>query len=117
MGAIPRGVLPRSLPLFPQRGEDGVGIRRIDVDVFAAGVLVHVEYALERPAAIGRAEDAALRAWSVGMTQCGDEQAVRVLRIDGNLRNLLGIAQPEMRPRRTRTRSEEHTSELQSPVH
>src|SRR5262249_6154563 len=60
VGAVPRAVLPRALPLLPQRREDDVGVRRIDVDVFAAGVLVLEEHALERAAAVERAEDAAL---------------------------------------------------------
>src|SRR5882672_11308979 len=34
------------------------------------------------------------------MAESGDEQAIRVFRIDGDLWNLLRVAQAEMRPRR-----------------
>ena len=44
----PRAVLPRPLPLLPQRRVDDVGVRRIDVDVVAAGVLVLEEHLLRR---------------------------------------------------------------------
>ena len=98
-GARPHGVLPRSLPLFPHRRVDDVGVRRIDVDVVAAGVLVLREHLLERPAAVGRAEDAALLVRTVGMAERRDEQPIRVARIDGDVGNLLRVAQPEMRPR------------------
>ena len=33
-----------------------------------------------------------------GMAECGDEEAVRILRIDGNLGDLLGVAKAEVRP-------------------
>ena len=95
---LPGAVLPRPLPLLPQRRVDDVGVGRIDVDVLAAGVLVLEQHVLERLAAVGRAEDAALLVRAVGMAERGDEQAIRVLRIDRELRNLLRVAQAEMRP-------------------
>src|SRR5262249_41069394 len=70
-------------------------------DVLAAGVHVPEEHALEAAAAVCRPEDAALLIWPVRMPERGDKQAIRVLRIDRDLRNLLGVAKPEMRPRRS----------------
>ncbi len=58
------------------------------------------EDALEALAAVGRAEDAALLVRAVRMAERGDEQAIRVARIDGELGNLLRVAEAEMRPRR-----------------
>ena len=99
VGAVPRRVFPRTLALLPQRRVDDVGVRRVDVDVLAAGVDVFEEHALERLPAVGRAEDAALFVRAVGMAERGDEQPIGVFRIDGDFRNLLRIAQAEMRPR------------------
>ncbi len=75
------------------------GLDGIDVDVLAAGVHVLEEHALEGAAAVGRPEDAALLVRTVRMAERGDEQAVRVLRVDGEFGNLLRVAQAEMRPR------------------
>ena len=77
VGAAPRAVLPRSLALLPHRRVDDVGVGGIDVDVLAAGVLVLEQHALERAAAVGRAEDAALLVRTVGMAERRHEQPVR----------------------------------------
>ncbi len=50
-------------------------------------------------AAVGRAIDAALLVRSVGMAQRRDEQPIGILRIDGDVGNLLRVAQTEVRPR------------------
>ena len=98
VGAAPGAVLPRALALLPQRRVDDVRIGGIDVDVLAAGVLVDEQHAIERLAAVGRAEDPALLIRAVGMAEGGDEQPVRVRRIDGDLRNLLRVAQAQVGP-------------------
>ena len=96
--ALPRAVLPRTLPLLPHRRVDDVRVRGIDVDVLAAGVLVLEQHALEGAAAVGRAKDAALLIRPVRMAERRDEQPVRVPRVDRELGNLLRVAQAEMRP-------------------
>ena len=58
-----------------------------------------VEHLLERRAAVGRAIDAALLVRTVGMTEGRDEQPVGILRVDGDVRDLLRVAQTEVRPR------------------
>ena len=64
-----------------------------------ARILILVQHLLERLAAVGRAEDAALRVRSVRMAEHRDEEPVRILRIDVDLRDHLALAQTEMRPR------------------
>ena len=95
----PRAVLPRALALFPQAGVNDVGVFRIEREIRSAGVLVFREHLLEGAAAVGRAIDAALRAWPVRVTEDRGEQPVGVARIDDDHRDLLPIAQAEVRPR------------------
>ena len=64
----------------------------------AADVLVLVEDLLEGLSAIGRAEDAAFGIRAVGMSGDRDEQPVRIVRIDGQRRNLLPVAQAKVGP-------------------
>ena len=81
------------------RRVDDLGILWIDRDVGAAGVFVLVEDPGPVLAAVVRAENAALFARPVGMAEHGGEHAVGIARIDGERRNLLPVAQAEMRPR------------------
>src|SRR5439155_25758411 len=64
-----------------------------------AGVFILVEDLLPRLAAVGRAEDAALGVGPVGVAQHGDEDAVGVLGIDEDRRDLLAVAQAQVFPR------------------
>jgi hypothetical protein len=91
-------VLPRRLPRLPQRGVDDRRILRIDDHVRAAGVRVLVEHALEGLAPVERAEDAALLVGPVRMPEHGDEEPLRIARVDGDLRDLLPVAQAEVAP-------------------
>src|SRR5262249_18550890 len=94
----PGAVFPRPLPLLPQRRVDDVRVGWIDVDVLATGVGVLEQNAFESLAAVGGAEDAALFVGTVGMAERGDEEAIRIPRVYGNLRDLLCVAQPQVRP-------------------
>ena len=98
VGPAKRPVFEEALLLLPERGVDGVGLARVEPDVVAAGVFVLVENLLEAGAAIGGAEDAALRVGAVGVSQRGDEQAVGILRIHFDVGDHLRIAQAEVRP-------------------
>ena len=91
-------VLPGRLSGLPQHGVDSLRIGRIEGQIDSAGVFIFVEHLFEGPASVGRAEDAALVVGTVRMSQHGDEQAVRVVRIDDDQRNLLAVAQAEVRP-------------------
>src|SRR5207253_5312140 len=117
---------------FPEGRVDDRGIAGNDHHVGGAGVRILVEDPLERFAAVGRAEDSTLFVGAVGMTEDRDEEAARILRVHGDLRDLLPVAQAEVLPGPARVdglvdsvsgreigplqalRSEEHTSELQS---
>ena len=100
--ARPHRVLPRPLPLLPQRGVHDVRIDRVDVDVVPARVLVLVEHLLKGLAAVERSEDAALLVRPVRMAERSDEQAVGVARIDVDARDLLGVVETEPGPRPSR---------------
>ena len=52
-----------------------------------------------RPPSVDR-NTPALFVWTVGMTEDGHEQPIRVAGIDDDLRNLLAVAKTEVRPRR-----------------
>src|SRR6185503_463532 len=95
-------VLPWPLARLPHHRVDVNGVRRIEHDVDAAGVGILIENLLERASAVGGAEDAALLVRSVRMAQDRDEQTIGILRIDGDLRDLLAVAEAEARPRLAR---------------
>ena len=98
VGAAESAVLHETLLLLPHGGVDDVGILGIDADVVAAGVFVGIEHLVEVRAAIGRAEDAALRIGAVRMPEGRHEHPVGVLGVDIDLRDHLRIAQAQVRP-------------------
>ena len=98
-GSRELAVLPRPLPCLPERRVDDVGILRIESHVRRAGVGIAIEDLKERVAAVRRLEDPALLVRSVGVAEHGDEQPVRVAGIDDDLRDLLPVAEAEVRPR------------------
>ena len=91
-------VLPRALANFPHGGVDDIGIRRIDLDVGAAGVFVLRNNFLPVLAAIGRTVKAALFAGTVRVAEDGGENPVWIARIDGERGDLLAVAKAEMGP-------------------
>src|ERR1700739_3505207 len=90
-------VFPRALTNFPHGGIDGIGIRGINLDVGAAGVVVLGNNFLPALSAVGGAIDAALLAGSVRMAEDGGEDFVGIARVDGERGNLLAIGKAEMR--------------------
>ncbi len=64
-----------------------------------AGVVVFVKHSLKRLAAVRRTINAAFFIRAVRMAEHGDEQPVRVLRVDRDRGDLLAVAQAEMLPR------------------
>ncbi len=91
--------LPRRLASGPHHREHRLRIGRVDCHIDSASVLIRVQHALKIPAAICRAIDPALLVGPVRMSQHGHEQAVGVSRIHVYRRDLLAVAQTEMRPR------------------
>jgi hypothetical protein len=71
---------------------------RIDLDLGGTGLVVDEEDLLEGLASVGSAEETALFVRAVGMSGDGDVDAVGVLRVDGDLTDLLAVAQAQMRP-------------------
>ncbi len=69
MGSATRG---------PGSGVEDARIVGIHREVVDADILVDVEDAIPRVAAIARAEEAALLVWTVGMAERGDVDEVRV---------------------------------------
>ena len=91
-------VLPRTLARFPQgrarcRGSTDRGPRPLRRCRIAA------QHFLERPAAIDRPEQPPLLVRPARVPEDRDEQAIGRAGIDGDLRNLLAVAQAQVRPR------------------
>src|SRR5205823_4017690 len=97
--ACPDGVLPWTLALLPEVRVHDAGIRRVDVDVVAAGVLVALEGVGEAAAGVGGQIDAALLAGPVRMSEHGDEESVGIRGVDRDHRDLLRVPEAEVRPR------------------
>ena len=89
---------PRRALELPHRREEDARIGRIDREVDRAGGVVEEEHLLPRLAAVGRAEDAALRVRSEGVAHRGDEHAVGVARVDDDVADLLRVVEAEMLP-------------------
>jgi hypothetical protein len=89
----------KTLLLLPECGVHDIRVARVDADIVAARVFVLVEHLLEALAAVGRSEDAALRAGSVRVAENRDEEPVRIPRRDIDHRDHLAVEQPEMDPR------------------
>src|SRR6185437_9758954 len=79
---IPGSVLPRPFAGLPQCGVHELRVRRIDLEIGAAGVLVFVQDLLEGLSAIAGAEDAAFCIGAVGMPNDCYQQQVGIARID-----------------------------------
>ena len=84
------------------RGPEG-GVHRVriaggELHVDAAGVLILVEHLLERLPTVGGAEDPAFGVGAVGVAEDRDEEAVRILGIDRDARDLPTVAEAEVRP-------------------
>ena len=96
--AISVAVFPRPFARLPKAGVKDVGVRRVHFDVRAAGVFVHIKNLLPILAAVRRAINAALGVRAVGMPEHGGKHVVRVAGINGERRNLLAVAEAQMRP-------------------
>ena len=97
--AVEHAVLPRAFARFPQSRVNNLRIARIDLHVARAGVFIAIQNAFEIFPAIERSIKAAFFVRSVGMTGHRDENALCIFWIDSELRDLLTVAQTEMRPR------------------
>src|SRR4051794_17523729 len=71
---------------------------RINLDIGAAGIFILVENLAERLASVGGGKDPALFVRPVGVTGDCDKEAIRVLRIHCDLRDLLCVPKSKMGP-------------------
>src|SRR5439155_19366170 len=90
--------LNETLLLLPERGVNRVRIGGIDAHLVATRVLGFGENPLEGLSAVRRTKASALGVWAVGVAERGDEEPVRVRRVDVDHRDHLAVAQTEMRP-------------------
>src|SRR5205807_6767642 len=97
-GSVPRTVFPWAFARLPQGGVSDVGVAGIDLHVGAADVFVAIENFGESLATISRTKNAALLVGTIGMAGDGNQNLAGIARIDGDLRDLLAVAQAEMRP-------------------
>src|SRR5204863_5755628 len=84
---------------LPQGRVEHVGVLRIHHEIDGAGLVVAIEHALPRFAAVLRTEDAAFGVGAVGIAQRRDEHDVRVGRMDADAGNRLRLFEPHRRPR------------------
>ena len=84
---------------LPRAREEHAGVGRVHGNVGAARVLVHEQDLLPGGAAVGGAEDAALRLRPVGVAQRTRERDVRVRGVHDKPRNPPRLLQPHERPR------------------
>src|ERR1700680_989538 len=71
---------------------------RIEGDIDATSILVFVENLFPGLAAVGGAEDAAIRIRAEGMAQCAHEHDVRILGVDNDSADSPAVAQPDILP-------------------
>src|ERR1035437_5025535 len=98
-GAAEAAVLPRSILMGPERGVHDVRIVRREHDIGAAGVLILEQHILETLASVRRAEDPALGVGAVRMAERRHEEAIGIAGVDRDARDLLRVAETEVRPR------------------
>jgi hypothetical protein len=97
--SVEHSVFPRSFARFPQRRVNNLWIARIDQHIARADVLIVIKNFFECFSPIERSINAAFFVRPIGMTDYGNKDAVWIFWIDGQLRDLLTVAQSEMRPR------------------
>ena len=97
-------VFPRGLSRFPEHGVDRVRVVRRELQVRATRVLVLGEHLFKRQAAVRGAVDPSLGVRSIGVAEDRDKQPLGVPRIDDDARDLLPVAEAEVRPGRAGVR-------------
>src|SRR5215471_1437536 len=96
--AVEHAVFPRSFARFPQRCVNDLRIAWINLNIARADVLIAVQHLFECFAAVERSINATLFVRSIRMAGYGNKDAVRSFWINCQLRDLLTIAQSQMRP-------------------
>src|SRR3954471_19950591 len=97
--AIGVAVFPWRLATGPKHGIDDVCVLRIECDLERSGVWIFVEDLLPALAAIERAKDTPFFVRPVRMTERGDEDAIRIFRIDDEVGDLASVFESRIGPR------------------
>src|SRR5262249_19999508 len=95
--AATREAVRRTIGL-PERGEQDLRIGWVKGYVNRSGLFIFVEDFLPGLAAIKRVEDSTFGVWSIGMTEGGDKDPVRIARIDDDTTDVPGLAEADIRP-------------------
>ena len=95
---------PRRAARIPKSRVHDARIGGIDDDFDGTDVLALVEDLLPRAAAVARAKHSALDIRGIEVTNRGNEHHVGILRIHGNLADVLRVAQAKVSPGGTRVR-------------
>ena len=82
---------PRGTTGSPQVGVNRLGVGRIEGEVNRPRVFIFVEDLLEALSAIGRPEDAAFGVRTVRVSEYGNENTIRITRIDEDRSDLLAV--------------------------
>src|SRR5437879_9814324 len=104
------GKKPRLPARLPKRPKDNVGIVRVKDNIDSARVFVFRQNFRPCLAPIACAKNSALLIRAEGVAQCRHQHNVWILRMNDERADLPAIFQSDIR-------SEEHTSELQSPMY
>src|SRR4029079_11416432 len=92
-------IFQRSLTRLPQRSINDFRVARIDLHIAPADVLIAIKKPFKCFATIDRSLNPALLVRPVWMTGYRYKDAIRIFWINRQLRDLLTVAPPEMRPR------------------
>ena len=98
--------LPRVAPHLPHPGEEDLGVAGGHGELAGSRLVVHVQDLLPARAAVGRAEDPPVGVGRPDVTERRDEDVVRIVGIDHDVRNLADVGQSHEPPRVARVRRE-----------
>ncbi len=90
--------MPGLAPHLVERRVNDAGVPGIEHHIDCAGVFVLVEHLLPGLAAIGSAEDAALRVRSPGVSESCDESDVGIAGIDDDCADVARVFEPDVGP-------------------
>src|SRR5204862_4044963 len=83
---------------LPQGGQESVRLGRVYDEVDDAGAVVLVQDLVPGLAAVARLVDAAVLVGAVQAAEGADVDGVRVLRVDDDLADLVGLLEADVRP-------------------
>src|SRR5215469_231192 len=89
---------PRLAHRLPHSGKQNVRIREIELNIDAAGLVVYVKNSLPCLAAVARTENAARGIRPEWVSQCGDVDDIRILRVNDHPSDRVSIAKSRVFP-------------------